>query len=175
MTVSIHLEGHPMRYCPECARPLDERMSYGRMRPVCPACGYIAFRDPKVSAGAIVTRAGTILLTRRALDPGRGLWALPAGYMEWDERVEDAARREVREETGLDVTLDGLVGVYSQPDRGVVLVVYAATVLGGTLQHDDESEELGYFSPDALPPLAFPNTPAIVADWRAWRRERGSS
>lgn len=156
-----------MKFCPECARQLGVSMAHGRMRPVCPACGYIAFRDPKVSAGAIVARDGMILMTRRALNPGRGLWALPAGFMEWDERVEDAARREVREETGLDVSLERLVGVYSYPEGGVVLVVYAASITGGTLQKDEESLELGYFAPGALPPLAFPNTTAIIADWRA--------
>ncbi|HEV2237030.1 MAG TPA: NUDIX hydrolase, partial [Ktedonobacterales bacterium] len=106
-----------MKFCPECGAPLEERQAYGRVRPVCPACGYIGFRDPKVAAAVIVARTGAILLTRRAHDPGRGLWGLPAGYMEWDERVEDAAIRETLEETGLTVRLDRLIGVYSYPTR----------------------------------------------------------
>jgi ADP-ribose pyrophosphatase YjhB (NUDIX family) len=160
-----------MKFCPECGGPLEQRQAYGRVRPVCPACGYIGFRDPKVAAAVIVARDGAILLTRRAHDPGRGLWGLPAGYMEWDERVEDAAIRETREETGLEVRLDRLIGVYSYPDRGgLVLVVYAATASGGSLHASEESEAVEYWPPDALPPLAFPENVAIIADWQAAMR-----
>jgi ADP-ribose pyrophosphatase YjhB (NUDIX family) len=159
-----------MKFCPECGGPLEQRQAYGRARPVCPACGYVGFRDPKVAVAVIVARDGAILLTLRAHDPGRGLWGLPAGYMEWDERVEDAALRETLEETGLDVRLDCLVGVYSYPERGgLVLVVYAATPTGGTLRTSEESTAVEYWPADALPPLAFPENTAIIADWRAAR------
>jgi ADP-ribose pyrophosphatase YjhB (NUDIX family) len=157
-----------MRFCPQCAQPLEKRHIYGRLRPVCPRCGFIAFRDPKVAVGAVIAGAGGILLTRRAMDPGRGRWGLPAGYMEWDERAEDAAVREVREETGLEVRLERLVGVYSHPDRGVLLVIYAATLVGGTLRADpEECEAVGFFPPEHLPELAFPSTHDILADWRS--------
>lgn len=162
-----------MKYCPECAEPLVEREAFGRARSVCPRCGYVAFRDPKVAVGAIVAREGRILLTRRAHDPGRGLWGLPAGYMEWDERVEDATVREVREESGLDVRLERLVGVYSYPARGLVLVVYEAAIVGGELRASEESEAVEFFAPDALPALAFPENTAILADWRAGYRVLG--
>jgi ADP-ribose pyrophosphatase YjhB (NUDIX family) len=154
-----------MRYCPNCAAELEQRMAFGRLRPVCPQCGFVGFRDPKVAAGVLVERGGRILLTRRAHDPGRGLWGLPAGYMEWDERVEDAAVRETLEETGLRVRLERLVGVYSYPARGTVLVVYAASIEGGELCASDESEAVEFFAPDDLPPLAFDENARIIADW----------
>jgi ADP-ribose pyrophosphatase YjhB (NUDIX family) len=150
-----------------CAAPLDERMAFGRMRPVCPRCGYVAFRNPKVAAGVLVERDGAVLFTRRAHDPGRGLWALPAGYMEWDETTEGAAVREAREETGVDVRIDRLVGIYSTASSGVVLVIYAAFITGGELCVGDECEDVAFFLPDDLPKLAFPSTDAILADWRA--------
>lgn len=156
-----------MIYCPNCAQPLAEREAFGRVRPVCPSCGYVGFRDPKVAAAVIVERDGGILLTRRAHDPGRGRWGLPAGYMEWDEPVEGAAAREVLEETGLIVRLERLVGVYSFPDRGVVLVVYAGQIVGGELCASEESEAVAFFAPDELPDLAFAENAAIIADWRA--------
>jgi 8-oxo-dGTP diphosphatase len=155
-----------MKFCPHCAQPLVQREAFGRVRPVCPACGFVGFRDPKVAAGVLVERDGCVLLTRRAHDPGRGLWGLPAGYMEWDERVEAAAVREAREETGLDVRLESVVGVYSYPVRGTVLIVYAATIMGGSLRTSEESEAVEFFAPDALPELAFPENASIIADWR---------
>lgn len=163
-----------MAYCAECAHEMVEREVFGRVRPVCPRCGHVAFRDPKVAAGAVVARDGAILLTKRAHDPGRGRWDLPAGYMEWDERLEDAAIREVREETGLEVRLGPILGAYSF-GRGVVVIIYAAEEIGGALQVSDESEELAFFPPDALPPLAFPDTmAAVLRDWRAHTDREGA-
>lgn len=155
-----------MKFCPMCATALEERPAFGRTRPVCPSCGFIAFRNPKVAAGVLVERSGDILLTRRAHDPGRGLWGLPAGYMEVDETAEAAAIRETLEETGLLVRPIHLVGVYSFPARGVLLIVFAAVADGGELRASEESEAVGFFPPDDLPPLAFPENHAIIADWR---------
>jgi ADP-ribose pyrophosphatase YjhB (NUDIX family) len=155
-----------MRFCPMCAARLEERVAFGRARPVCPGCGYVAFRNPKIAAGVVVERDGYILLTQRAQEPGRGCWGLPAGYMEWDETAEQTAIRETQEETGLVVTPTRLVGVYSYPVRGVVLIVFAADTIGGELAGSDECQAVGFFRLDALPPLAFDENRAIIADWR---------
>ncbi|SRR5579883_352009 len=154
-----------MHYCPRCGQPLIEREAYGRLRPVCSSCGHIVFRGPKVAAGALVVRDGAILLNQRDIDPGIGKWGLPAGFVDLDERVEDAAIREVKEETGLDIDLDGLLGVYSDVDRNVVLVVYCASVSGGTLMVGHETRDVGFFQPDALPELAFAQNLTIIDDW----------
>jgi 8-oxo-dGTP diphosphatase len=155
-----------MKFCPMCAAPLEERPAFGRTRPVCPRCGYVGFRNPKIAAGVLVERDGGILLTQRAHDPGQGYWGLPAGYMEWDETVEQAAIREAREETGLLVTPSRLVGVYSYPARGLVLIVFAAAVVGGELGASEESQAVDFFRPDELPALAFPENRTIIDDWR---------
>jgi ADP-ribose pyrophosphatase YjhB (NUDIX family) len=154
-----------MEHCPRCGEALEEREAFGRLRPVCPACGHVVFRGPKVAAGALVTRDGAILLNQRDIDPGLGKWGLPAGYVDLGERVEDAAIREVREETGLDIRLDSLLGVYSDVERGVALVIYCASVCGGALIVGPETRDVGFFAPDALPELAFAQNHAIIADW----------
>jgi ADP-ribose pyrophosphatase YjhB (NUDIX family) len=159
----------PMTFCPQCASALVERAAYGRVRPVCPRCGYVAFHDPKVAVGAVIEHEGKILLTLRAHDPGRGQWGLPAGYMEWDEDVLSAGVREVYEETGLVVRMGVLVGVYSAPARGVVLIIYTAQIVSGQLRVSAESEAVEFFAPEALPQLAFSNTVDVIADWQAGR------
>ncbi len=154
-----------MHYCPRCGQPLIEREAYGRLRPVCPSCGHIVFRGPKVAAGALVVRDGAILLNQRDIDPGIGKWGLPAGFVDLDERAEDAAIREVKEETGLDIHLDGLLGVYSNLERNVVLVIYCTSISGGELIVGHETRAVGFFQPDALPEMAFTQNLTIIEDW----------
>ncbi len=154
-----------MHYCPRCGHHLAEREAFGRLRPVCPNCGHVVFQGPKVAAGVVIARDGAILLNQRDIDPGLGKWGLPAGYVDLGECVEEAAIREVREETGLEVRLDGLLGVYTNLERGVVLVIYCASVTGGELIAGHETRAVGFFPPDALPELAFAQNDAIIADW----------
>jgi len=154
-----------MHYCPRCGHLLAEREAFGRLRPVCPNCGQVVFQGPKVAAGAVIARDGLILLNQRDIDPGLGKWGLPAGYVDLGESAEEAAIREVREETGLEVRLDGLLGVYTNQERGVVLVVYCASIVGGELIAGHETRAVGFFSPDALPELAFAQNDRVVADW----------
>lgn len=154
-----------MDFCPRCGQRLTEREAFGRLRPVCPACEHVVFRGPKVVAGALVARDGQLLLNRRAINPGLGKWGLPAGYVELGEPVEEAAIREVFEETGLRVRLEGLVGVYTNVESGVVLVIFAAEILEGEPVVGHETQAVGFFAPDALPELAFEQNRQIVADW----------
>lgn len=98
------------------------------------------------------------------------MWSFPAGYVDRGERVEDAAVREVREETGLAVRLDGLLGLYSATGNPVALAVYIGTPIGGELAPADDLTELAFFPFDQPPPPAFPHDPQIIADWLAWRQ-----
>ncbi|HMA35133.1 MAG TPA: NUDIX hydrolase [Chloroflexia bacterium] len=163
-------------YCPVCATPLAEQLRFDRPRPVCPACGFIHFLDPKLVAVVVVEHAGQILLARRNTEPGRGQWSFLGGYVDRGERVEDAAIREVREEANLDVVLDGLLGLYSAPGRTHVVAAYRAHVAGGDISRlaaqADEVGELAFFAPAALPALAFGGDAAIWADWQ---RARGAA
>src|SRR5947209_19464489 len=130
------------------------------------------YRDPKVAVAVIIAREGRILLQQRAIEPRKGLWTLPAGYVDRGEQVERAAEREVTEELGLAVLLTHLLGVYSEPGNPVVLIVYTGEIPAGrepTVQAEEISA-LGYFHPTDLPPLAFDHDRAIIADWEAFVR-----
>lgn len=156
-----------VRYCPQCGEPVSEIEVGGRPRPHCLACQLTFFADPKVAAGVLVIQEGKLILQRRAIDPGRGRWSFPSGYVERGERVEDAAAREVYEETGIEVRLTHLLGVYSQRNNLVVLTVYVGEPVSGTLTTCDENDAVGFFAPDNLPELAFPHDEQIIAAWRS--------
>ena len=130
-------------------------------RLVCTRCGYVFYLDPKLAVGTIIQDAsGRIVLVRRAIEPGFGKWVVPGGYVDRGERVQSAAVREAREECGLDVRLDRLVNIYSYSGRVPVIVMYAATILGGELACDDESFEARFFEPSEIPwdQIAFRST-----------------
>ena len=163
-----------MRYCAECGHELGEREVGGKRRPACPACGAVVFQDPKLAVAVLIERDGRLLMGRRGPNSSAaGKWSFPAGFVDRGERVEDAATREVREETGLEVRLGRLLGLYSTEGDPVVLAVYPVTAVTGTLAPADDLTELAFFPTDALPDPAFPHDPQIVADWLAWRLTSG--
>jgi ADP-ribose pyrophosphatase YjhB (NUDIX family) len=140
-----------------------------RARRVCSACGFIDYVNPKIVAGAVVTDdEGRILICRRAIEPSRGLWTLPAGYMELSESVEDAARREAREEAMADIALDALLAVYSVPRISQVQIFFRARLLS-PIAPGPESLEVSLRHWDDLPveALAFPSVRWALDDWRA--------
>ena len=129
-----------------------------RVRAVCDRCGFVAYRNPAPAAGVVLVEAGSVLLVQRKFEPRRGMWTLPAGFVEYDEHVEECAVRETREETGLEVALDGLFGAYmamDDPRVRVVLLLYRARRTGGELRAGDDAEDARFF------PLAA--TPADIA------------
>jgi 8-oxo-dGTP diphosphatase len=151
------------RFCPACAGPLDSRvLKPGEPeRLVCASCGQIIFMDPKVAVGTIIANGtGQIVLVRRAIEPGYGLWVFPGGYVDKGEVVTSAAIREAREEAGLEIRIERLLNVYSYAGRPLVVIVYAATAVGTELSHDDECLEARWFAPDEIPwdSLAFDST-----------------
>lgn len=160
-----------LRFCPLCGGGLARRVGQpdGREPPVCAGCGFVFYLHPKVVAGTLPVRGGRILLTRRAIEPSRGLWTFPGGYVDWGEDVREAARRETFEEVDVAVRLDGLVGIYSYSDSPVVVVVFHATVPDGVepVANADEVMEVAYFRPDEIPwdALAFPSTRDALRDW----------
>lgn len=159
-----------IRFCPYCCTELERRFIASRYRPYCPECDRPFFSDPKLAVAVIVAHEGKIILQQRAIEPGRGLWSFPSGFVERGESVEEAAIREVWEETNLEVELVRLVGLYSRRGHPVVLAVYEAHVIGGTLAGSEESTAVAWFSPDNLPPLAFPHDEEILLDWRNLQR-----
>ncbi len=159
----------PYTYCPRCASRMEPQTVHGKTRPVCPSCGLIIFLNPGVVAAVIPVLDGKIALVRRAMKPRRGAWVFPGGYVDQGEGVDEAAVREAWEETGLQVRLDRLLGVYSRNGDDNVLVVYAGTVIGGALTSGEEELEAAWFSPADLPPaseLGFWSTVKALEDWK---------
>ncbi|HSL23472.1 MAG TPA: NUDIX hydrolase [Vicinamibacterales bacterium] len=162
----------PYRYCPVCAGRLNTRVlkTGDRERLVCSACGYVLYLDPKVAVGTIISSGnGQIVLVKRAIEPGLGLWVFPGGYVDRGETPQVAAVREAREECGLEVRLDALVNLYAYPGRTPIIIVYAATMTGGALCVDDEGSEAGLFGEADVPwrELAFPSTRDALRDYYA--------
>ena len=157
------------KFCPKCSAPLELRGIDGIRRPVCSRCGRVVYHDPKVTAAAVVERDGRVLMVRRGMEPGLGLWSLPGGYVDRGEVVEAAAEREVLEETGIDVEVTGLVEVSSEAGHPVILVTYDARIVDGNLSPGPEVLEVDFFPPDQLPPLAFPRDRQLLDAWKKLR------
>lgn len=170
--MSVNIVGE-VRFCPHCGQPVEQREVSGRARPHCPSCAVTFYADPKLAVAVVVEQAGKIVLQRRTIDPGLGGWTLPSGYVERGEPPAVAAVREVQEEVGLTVRLTRLIGLYADEGDVVVLAVYAGEIVAGDLVCGEESDAVGLFSPDDLPPLAFPHDAAIIAAWRRGQADLG--
>ena len=154
-----------VRFCLYCGVPLASEERFGQLRPVCPSCGWIWFPDPKVAVALLVESDGKVLLVQRANEPFRGMWSLPAGFMDANEDPKEAAQRECLEETGLTVQVQELIDVIAGRDhpRGAHLViVYRAVPVRGELIAGDDASAAGFFCRDQLPPLAFTATRKVL-------------
>jgi 8-oxo-dGTP diphosphatase len=168
----MHMHDAPFRFCPPCGGPLESQLLKDGDPPrlVCGTCGFIFYLDPKLAVGTvIVDDRGRIVLVKRAIEPGYGKWVFPGGYVDRGEEVRRAAVREALEETGLEVRLGRLINIYSYTGRTPVIVVYAATLLGGVLACDDEGLEAKFFDPADIPwdELAFRSTHEALLEFLA--------
>jgi ADP-ribose pyrophosphatase YjhB (NUDIX family) len=158
------------RYCPLCATELAEKAIAGVRRLACPACDFVQFRGPGVVALVVLHHEGLLLLGRRNIEPGKGLWNFCGGYVELGETVEAAAIREVKEEANLDITLERLVGIYSTDEGSHLIVAYQARIPSDQMKRltaqQAEVSELELFAWEDLPPLAFPVHREILHDWK---------
>jgi ADP-ribose pyrophosphatase YjhB (NUDIX family) len=165
-----HDDTHAYRHCPRCGGPLVRKLLKPAEpeRPVCTQCGFVFYLDPKIAVGAIIaTEEHRLVLVRRAIEPGYGKWVFPGGYVDRGEALTAAARREAREECGLEVQLDHLINVYSYPGSAPVIIVYAATAISGTLRVDDECLEAAECDSTSIPwsELAFRSTADALRDY----------
>ena len=160
-----------INFCLRCGHAVEHRAAYGRVRPVCPACGHVHFIDPKVAVAVVIEREGQVLLVKRANPPEQGQWSFPAGFVDKGEDPTRAAEREAEEETGLTVRAAQLLDVVAKaaPAEGAdILIVYRAEVVSGGLAPGDDAAEARFFGPAEIPSdLAFPSTRKIIAEWGA--------
>jgi ADP-ribose pyrophosphatase YjhB (NUDIX family) len=163
-----------LRYCSRCGSelrfgPLDGE---DRDRSSCLTCGHITYVNPRLVVTVLpVTDDGEVILIRRGIEPGLGAWAQPGGFLEVDETITEAARREALEETGLRIEPGEVVGFYTRLEAAVVVLVLEARIVGGTAAPTVEATEIRSFHPASLPwpGLAFKTTYWALVDWLARR------
>ena len=141
----------------------------GKLRKACPACRYIHFVETKVGVGMMLVETGKLLLVKRRMNPERGKWCLPGGYLDYGEEPQATAAREMLEETGLVVSVEALVDVchLPNPQGGASLfLLYRGTRVGGTLAAGDDASDAQFFAPHELPEIAFESTALAVKELR---------
>lgn len=166
---------HGWRFCPRCAHALE----HGEGRVTCGSCGFVGYANSSPCACALVEdEQGRLLLARRAVEPYRGLWDAPGGFLEEHEHPLHGLRRELREETGLEIEPVAFLGVWMDwygggPDASATLnMFWTARIAGGEARAADDVAELRWFAPDELPPseeLAFTLLPSVLAAWKGAR------
>jgi ADP-ribose pyrophosphatase YjhB (NUDIX family) len=150
-----------IKFCPRCGNAIKLQERFGKIHPVCPRCEWIHFEDPKVAAAVLVEQDGRVLLVRRNNEPFRGLWTLPAGFVDAGEDPARAAERECLEETGLSVRVKRVLDIIAgqEHERGAdFVIVYEAEILGGVLSPNDDADAADWFESKTLPTLAFSAT-----------------
>jgi ADP-ribose pyrophosphatase YjhB (NUDIX family) len=138
---------------------------HGALRPVCPGCGFIHFANPRVAAVVFLADGARVLLVKRSVAPEKGRWALAAGFVELGEPPEAAAIREMKEETGLDIVIERMLGLSFNAADKVIVILYQGRAVGGVLAAGDDADEARWFSRDELPELAFESTRSTVRAW----------
>ncbi len=150
------------KFCPQCGGPLANRLlkAGDPERLVCTACGFVFYIDPKLAAIALVPLDGGLVLVRRAIDPGYGLWVVPGGFVDAGEPVQEAVVRETLEETHLTVRVKRLFNVYSYRNHRTVVLAFLTEYLKGELAAGDETLEARVFRPQEIPweKIAFSST-----------------
>jgi len=156
-------------FCINCGAPLEVRVIEGREVEACPNDSFVLWHDPKVSTAVVVEVDGGIILGRRAIEPGYGLWCLPGGFVNDDEDPAAAAARECLEEISAPVELTGLIGVYHIAKAGapsMVGIAYRGRLVDGARPSaGPEMLEVEVFQVDSLPELAFPSHRTVVAEY----------
>jgi 8-oxo-dGTP diphosphatase len=162
-------------YCAKCGHRVVRRPEGGRDRDTCPACATVFYQNPlPIAAAAVLDEDRRLLLVKRAYEPQKGRWCLPMGFAEVDERIREAALRELEEEAGIQGEVLALLDAdsYESEHYGDLLIMtFEVRRIGGAEKAGDDAEEVGYFPLEALPPLAFLSNERAVAALVARHRD----
>ena len=164
----MHRE-YTFKFCPVCGDTLKslKLKVHEPSRLVCSGCAFVYYLDPKLVSCSIVESGQKIVLLKRSIEPQKGKWVMPGGYVDRGEEVKAAALRETEEECGLKIGLKKLLGIYSYPGQAEVVIVYVAEYLEGDLICGDESLDAKLFLPGDIPwnDLAFTSTKDALKDY----------
>lgn len=140
-----------------------------RKRLVCPDCGYIAYQNPKIIAGALCLFGDQVLLCRRDIEPRRGFWTFPAGYLELNESTAEGTVREAREEANVEIEIDGLIGIFELPHISQLYVIHRAIMTSPDYSVGEETAEVALFHWDDIPwdELAFSSVKWALERYKA--------
>jgi ADP-ribose pyrophosphatase YjhB (NUDIX family) len=130
-----------------------------RERMICADCGFVLYDNPKIVVGAVARWGERILMCRRSINPRRGYWTLPAGYLELNESTSAGAEREAWEEAQAKIAIEGLLAVYDIPRISQVQLIYRARLIDDAVAAGPESLEVALFGWDEIPwdEIAFPS------------------
>ena len=161
------------KYCPRCAAEIEVDKAEGKVE--CSACGFRTYANSEPTASALcVDDENRVLFSRRGVEPFKGLWDLPGGFLNEAEHPLDAVRRELREEAGVEIELTKFLGVwidrYSEDDSGTATLnfYWSARIVEGDPQPDDDVAEFRWFAVEEIPfdELAFGYLPDVISAWR---------
>ena len=157
-------------YCSQCATPVEQVEVGGEPVWRCPSCGHRQFRRQIVGVAVVVVEDGRLLMVQRRYGHDAGAWCIPCGHVGWDEDVREAARRELEEETGLLVELDGVFDAHTtfhDRNRHHAGIWFTGHRVGGTLRAGDDAVDAAFFALDDLPtPLAFDTDERVIEKLR---------
>jgi len=159
-----------MSYDDRTGGPIHKRVPVddNRERLVCDDCGFINYINPKIVVGSVCTWEDKFLLCKRSIEPRKGYWTIPAGYMEERETSMEGAVREAMEEACAEIEIDSLLGVYNIPRISQVQLIYRARLLSPNVAAGPESEAVGLYTWDEIPwtELAFPSVNWALGHFR---------
>ena len=160
----MKLTSEQIKFCPLCGTQIENTSPLDN--PTCPNNHFVWYQDPKVAVGTLVKRNDKLLFVKRKFPPHVNKWSYPSGFVDAGEKVEDAAKREVLEETNINIEIDKLLGVYSNTNNDTIFIAYSARAINENIVIGSESVDVSWFEVNHLPSLAFKHDQKILQRWK---------